>query len=60
MIRNTIRFKKESGIMKYVAMPTFDIRTNLATEQYLMAKEDIEMPLVLFYIQKPCVIIGRN
>ncbi|WP_311406670.1 lipoate--protein ligase [Liquorilactobacillus uvarum] len=46
--------------MKYLAMPTFDIRTNLATEQYLMSKKDIELPLVLFYIQKPCVIIGRN
>ncbi|KRM96927.1 lipoate-protein ligase [Liquorilactobacillus aquaticus DSM 21051] len=46
--------------MKYLAMPTFDIRTNLATEQYLMSKKDIELPLVLFYIQKPCIIIGRN
>ncbi|KRL38274.1 lipoate-protein ligase [Liquorilactobacillus uvarum DSM 19971] len=25
-----------------------------------MSKKDIELPLVLFYIQKPCVIIGRN
>ncbi|WP_057743360.1 lipoate--protein ligase [Liquorilactobacillus capillatus] len=46
--------------MNYLAMKTYDIRTNLATEQYLMTKKNIELPLVLFYIQRPCIIIGRN
>lgn len=46
--------------MQYVAMPTFDIRRNLATEQYLMNNDKLELPLMLFYIEKPCVIVGRN
>ncbi|KRM96929.1 lipoate-protein ligase [Liquorilactobacillus aquaticus DSM 21051] len=46
--------------MQYVAMPTFDIRRNLATEQYLMNNNKLKLPLLLFYIEKPCVIVGRN
>lgn len=45
--------------MYYYAMPSHDIRVNLATEQYLLEK-DFSEPLVLFYIQEPCIIIGRN
>ncbi|MEI5989898.1 lipoate--protein ligase [Enterococcus crotali] len=46
--------------MYYVMMPSLDIRRNLATEQYLLNERTFDEPLVLFYIQKPCVIIGRN
>ncbi|NVY96489.1 lipoate--protein ligase [Lactobacillus sp. DCY120] len=46
--------------MYYFIMPELDIRTNLATEQYLMNNKDFDAPLVLFYIQKPCIIVGRN
>ncbi|WP_311406672.1 lipoate--protein ligase [Liquorilactobacillus uvarum] len=46
--------------MQYVAMPTFDIRRNLATEQYLMNNDKLTLPLMLFYIEEPCVIVGRN
>lgn len=41
-------------------MPSKDIRRNLATEEYLMNNVDISEPCLLLYIQKPCVIIGRN
>lgn len=46
--------------MRYLIMPSHDIRTNLATEQYLMSKADLDVPCMLFYIEKPCVIVGRN
>ncbi|WP_348921739.1 lipoate--protein ligase [Enterococcus rotai] len=46
--------------MYYVIMPSQDIRRNLATEQYLLNQRTFDEPLVLFYIQKPCVIVGRN
>lgn len=45
--------------MYYYAMPSRDIRVNLATEEYLLG-QDFSEPLVLFYIQEPCIIIGRN
>jgi lipoate---protein ligase len=41
-------------------MKSQDIRDNLATEQYLTDQKDFKEPLVLFYIQKPCIIVGRN
>lgn len=41
-------------------MKSKDIRDNLATEQYLMNNVEFDEPLVLFYIQKPCIIVGRN
>jgi lipoate-protein ligase A len=41
-------------------MKSRDIRQNLATEQYLMNNDRIKLPLVLFYIEEPCVIVGRN
>lgn len=41
-------------------MASHDIRRNLATEQYLLNQRTFDEPLVLFYIQEPCVIVGRN
>ena len=41
-------------------MKSDDIRMNLATEEYLMNNVDISESCLLLYIQKPCVIIGRN
>ncbi|WP_071131407.1 lipoate--protein ligase [Enterococcus timonensis] len=46
--------------MYFYRLPSRDIRVNLATEQYLMNNKDFDEPLVLFYIQEPCIIIGRN
>ncbi|EOS7966892.1 lipoate--protein ligase, partial [Enterococcus hirae] len=46
--------------MRYHIMESLDIRRNLATEEYLMNSFDSDEPLFLLYIQKPCVIIGRN
>lgn len=46
--------------MKYLAMQSHDIRRNLATEQYLMNSQQIEPPFMLFYIEKDCIIVGRN
>ena len=46
--------------MQYVVMKTDDIRTNLATEQYLMNSDKIKPPFMLFYIEKPFIIVGRN
>lgn len=46
--------------MRYYIMPSRDIRRNLATEEYLMDHAPLDEPLLLLYIQDPCVIIGRN
>ena len=46
--------------MYYVVMKSNDIRDNLATEQYLMNYKEFSEPLVLFYIEGPCIIVGRN
>ncbi|MFD1471279.1 lipoate--protein ligase [Companilactobacillus mishanensis] len=46
--------------MYYVLMKDRDIRDNLATEQYLMNNVEFDEPLVLFYIEGPCIIVGRN
>lgn len=46
--------------MKYHVMESNDIRVNLATEEYLMNNVNVDEPVFLLYIQKPCVIIGRN
>ncbi|PWG00376.1 lipoate--protein ligase [Levilactobacillus bambusae] len=46
--------------MQYIAMKTHDIRTNLATEQYLMNSGKVSVPFMLFYIEEPCIIVGRN
>lgn len=41
-------------------MESHDIGYNLATEQYLMNEKDFDEPLLLFYYQTPCIIVGRN
>lgn len=46
--------------MQFLAMDTRDIRMNLATEQYLMNSDKMTPPFMLFYIEKPCIIVGRN
>lgn len=46
--------------MRYHIMESRDIRKNLATEEYLMNHYAGNEPLLLLYIQEPCVIIGRN
>lgn len=37
-----------------------DPRINLAIEEHLLRNVDIDEPILLFYINKPSVIIGRN
>ncbi|ETY73549.1 lipoate--protein ligase [Lactiplantibacillus fabifermentans] len=46
--------------MYYVSMQDHEIGRNLATEQYLMNNVEFDEPLVLFYYEKPCIIVGRN
>lgn len=46
--------------MHYFVMPSHDIRENLAAEQHLMNSQRVELPLMLFYIERPCIIVGRN
>ncbi|KRK46946.1 lipoate--protein ligase [Secundilactobacillus kimchicus] len=46
--------------MRYVSMKAHDIGRNLATEQYLMNNKDFGEPLLLFYYETPCIIVGRN
>lgn len=46
--------------MYYYVMKSNDIRRNLATEQYLMNEINFDEPLLLFYIEGPCIIVGRN
>ncbi|KRM58793.1 lipoate-protein ligase A [Secundilactobacillus malefermentans DSM 5705 = KCTC 3548] len=41
-------------------MKSHDIGRNLATEQYLMNHLNLTEPLLLFYYQTPCIIVGRN
>ena len=53
-------FSKGDEEMQYLAMQTHDIRTNLATEEYLMNSGVMTPPFMLFYIEKPCIIVGRN
>lgn len=46
--------------MYYYNMESHDIGYNLATEQYLMNEKDFDEPVLLFYYQTPCIIVGRN
>ncbi|KRM72664.1 lipoate--protein ligase [Lacticaseibacillus brantae] len=46
--------------MYYVIMKDHDIRRNLATEQYMMNAKNFDEPLLLFYYEGPCIIVGRN
>ncbi|MFB9770398.1 lipoate--protein ligase [Lactiplantibacillus modestisalitolerans] len=45
--------------MRYLASPSHDIRTNLAIETYLMENADLSEPILYFYINDPCIIVGR-
>ncbi|GAY73680.1 lipoate--protein ligase [Lentilactobacillus kosonis] len=46
--------------MYFHIMKSDDIRLNLATETYLMNEKSFDEPLLLFYIEGPCIIVGRN
>ncbi len=46
--------------MYFYRMKSNDIRRNLATEQFLMNEKKFYEPLLLFYIEGPCIIVGRN
>lgn len=46
--------------MYFYKMTSQDIRTNLATEEYLMNHKEYDEPILLLYIQQPSIIIGRN
>src|SRR5699024_4482904 len=37
-----------------------DPRINLAIEHYLLKELKADEPILLFYINEPCIIIGRN
>ena len=37
-----------------------DPRTNIALETYLVENRLTDQPLLLFYINEPSIIIGRN
>lgn len=45
--------------MRYLASSSHDIRTNLAIETYLMTHADLTEPILYFYINSPCIIVGR-
>lgn len=45
--------------MRYLASSSLDIRENLATETYLMEHANLEEPILYFYINSPCIIVGR-
>lgn len=57
---NELSLFLKDGKMYFYRMKSNDIRDNLATEQYLMNNVDFDEPIVLFYIQKPCIIVGRH
>lgn len=46
--------------MLFHRMVSRDIRTNLATENYLMTHYQIDEPILLMYIQAPSLIVGRH
>ncbi len=46
--------------MIYVPNEKNDPRINLAIETYLLQEKDINEPVLLFYINEPSIIIGRN
>ncbi|MCP0885740.1 lipoate--protein ligase [Ligilactobacillus sp. WILCCON 0076] len=46
--------------MKYLVTDSRDIRYNLALETYLMEHANLEEPILYFYINSPCIILGRN
>lgn len=46
--------------MLFHRMSSRDIRINLATEDYLMNHYQGDEPILLMYIQEPCVIVGKH
>lgn len=46
--------------MLFHRMESRDIRINLATEDYLMSTLEIDEPILLMYIQNPCLIVGNH
>lgn len=46
--------------MKYLVTANRDIRYNLALETILMEQADLSEPILYFYINSPCIILGRN
>ncbi|GEK29394.1 lipoate--protein ligase [Furfurilactobacillus siliginis] len=45
--------------MRYLASSSLDIRENLAIETYLMEHANLDEPILYFYINSPCIIVGR-
>lgn len=45
--------------MKYLVTTSHDIRYNLALETYLMEHANLDEPILYFYINSPCIILGR-
>lgn len=45
--------------MKYLVTDSRDIRYNLALETYLMEHANLDEPILYFYINSPCIILGR-
>ncbi|WP_137598065.1 lipoate--protein ligase [Paucilactobacillus kaifaensis] len=45
--------------MRYLTSDSTDIRYNLALETYLMEHADLSEPILYFYINSPCIILGR-
>lgn len=45
--------------MRYLTSDSTDIRRNLAVETYLMEHADLTEPILYFYINSPCIIVGR-
>lgn len=46
--------------MIFVPNDKHDPRVNLAIETYLLREKEINEPILLFYINEPSIIIGRN
>jgi len=40
--------------------PYTDPRINLAVEEHLLGNIQVQEPILLFYVNEPSVIIGRN
>lgn len=45
--------------MKYLVTDSRDIRYNLTLETYLMEHANLDEPILYFYINSPCIILGR-
>lgn len=45
--------------MRYLVTDSRDIRYNLALETYLMEHATLDEPILYFYINSPCIILGR-